>query len=562
VQINAYDTITGSSGLSSTGAAGGSSSGAIAVVAGRSVVGDGGGGTFYWVAGMTSPAPDDSMIVQCGSSDGRWFRLHSGPLDIRWFGASTASADNQAAIQAAIDYAFSVGGTVYIPAGVYVLQHGLTLNQNVSVTGDGTGTIGGGTGSILWYQPTDPAPAPPVITWIAMKDGNLNAVLSNFCIRSSGANTQYAILVRGAYYGTIRNLVIDGVNGGFASNGGAGIAIQCGASHSGILNSAFISISSCRIAVSGDGIQITSTDLSITGIVVRDCGIENCGGWAINAVGNPPEQTSQVMIEGNDLEGTNGITGSFIASRIAGNYFESSSVPFIDLSTIHHPDHTLACRGLVIENNYVSLGDIPYGMLLGCANTTWGLVCQGNYVGGATAAAIWLGVQAVGARISNNYVASGNIVDGIVGGAYSTSPPAYDSYGLDTRVYRFVRTHVASGLKNEAIQLDGNYAQAVQLLENPGYVLGLVAQYSQGMPGTFDLTVQASTSGQLRWHNVLNTGAVAASYCRLGSSIGPAAPGQFGAGEGLRVLLTTSSGFHGSGNLCVDVIVGYGTAGA
>jgi hypothetical protein len=467
------------------------------------------------------------------------------------------------AIQNAINYAHTAGGgTVYIPAGTYTVSAGLTLNEYVNILGDGVA-------SILLYQPTA-SPAAPAITWTPSASGvNLDAVLSNIHIHAAGstaANTQYGILVLGGYYGTIREVVIDGLDS-FANTGGAAIAIQCSSS----INSAFINIISCRLQVSGDGIQVTAQpDREIAGINIRGCGIQGNGGWGINAIGaqtgsTPGYYMSQVNIEGNDLEGNTkgGITGSFIASRIVGNYYESSTVPFIDLSNIHNANNTLRNEGLVIENNWLSLGNLSSGMVLGSYYTSAGIACVGNVITGVTGAAIYTG-GTVGARIENNWVPSGTIVDGGVGGSFSYSiPPAFNSYGLDVRVYRFVQTDLPETTANPmTVGLDSAYAQTSVNMENAGYVLGVSAHYSGGTitSGTYDVQVYRGSTLQI------DTGSISSNPAVVGSWIGPSDPrgypDQFPAGTDLSVKVSTLGLSPSKGNLLVEVVVGFGTAGA
>lgn len=59
--------------------------------------------------------------------DGDWLRTSTGVVDVKWFGAKgDAAADDTAAVQAAIDYLGSRGGTVVFPNGVYRVA-GLTV---------------------------------------------------------------------------------------------------------------------------------------------------------------------------------------------------------------------------------------------------------------------------------------------------------------------------------------------------------------------------------------------------------------------------------------------------
>ena len=72
------------------------------------------GGIFVWDENSTETENHGTIIVPNvprPKGNGRWNWQFTGPVDIRWFGASTISEDNTVAIQAAIDS----GHPVYIP---------------------------------------------------------------------------------------------------------------------------------------------------------------------------------------------------------------------------------------------------------------------------------------------------------------------------------------------------------------------------------------------------------------------------------------------------------------
>ena len=103
---------------------------------------DGGGGLFYW-DNTSMEADNGGTIVRptaiAVGSPGRWTRIFTGALNVRWFGATGAgAADDQPAIQAAINYvAGRGGGTVYIPPGVYRVNSAIQINgSGVRLVGD------------------------------------------------------------------------------------------------------------------------------------------------------------------------------------------------------------------------------------------------------------------------------------------------------------------------------------------------------------------------------------------------------------------------------------------
>jgi parallel beta-helix repeat protein len=118
---------------------------AVLVVAKGCVTkGDGGGGLFYWDTSSTT-GDDGGTIIVPSNPAGRWVRIYSGPLDIRWFGATAnnASLDNSTAINNAISAATSTGGAgaVFVPGGTFTTQQEISLvssaAQPLSLSGVG-----------------------------------------------------------------------------------------------------------------------------------------------------------------------------------------------------------------------------------------------------------------------------------------------------------------------------------------------------------------------------------------------------------------------------------------
>lgn len=64
-------------------------------------------------------------------------RLRSAYVDVRTHGASTASADNTAAIQAALNAAAITSGRVYVPYGIWTILAKLIVPKGVTLFGDG-----------------------------------------------------------------------------------------------------------------------------------------------------------------------------------------------------------------------------------------------------------------------------------------------------------------------------------------------------------------------------------------------------------------------------------------
>lgn len=103
-----------------------------AILLGRSAPGDGGGGVFLAVPGASGEDNGTTFVPTAANNSGAWRRIYSGPLDIRWFGASLTSSDNSPAIQGAINSAqdrarFPRGASIYVPTGDWVIQSQLTI---------------------------------------------------------------------------------------------------------------------------------------------------------------------------------------------------------------------------------------------------------------------------------------------------------------------------------------------------------------------------------------------------------------------------------------------------
>jgi hypothetical protein len=102
---------------------------------------DGGGGVFRWDALSTLLDDGGLTIIPNGTpTQGRWRRATSGPVNIRWFGASpnATSSQNSASIQKAIDSLPGSGGTVLFPAGAYRVADAVrVVRNNVYLIGEG-----------------------------------------------------------------------------------------------------------------------------------------------------------------------------------------------------------------------------------------------------------------------------------------------------------------------------------------------------------------------------------------------------------------------------------------
>ncbi len=148
-----FDAIDDGTTVSLKATVGPTSGSQIAVAGGYARFGDGGGGIFYWDPAATTG--DDGTVIAVGSA-GAWRRIFSGPIDVRWFGATPALTDAAPRIQKAIDLAGDISsntlpGEVYIPRGEYTIMTPLRVPRlgfyrSLSIRGDGvaaTSLVGG-----------------------------------------------------------------------------------------------------------------------------------------------------------------------------------------------------------------------------------------------------------------------------------------------------------------------------------------------------------------------------------------------------------------------------------
>jgi hypothetical protein len=114
-------------------------------VTGKSSSGDGGEGSFYYNA-VSSATDNDGTVI--AAAVGRWIRLYSGPVNVKWFGAKgDGISDDSAALQAALDLGAPTGTpdtttgglAVIAPRGVYKANTGLTIQSLTTIIGEGIG---------------------------------------------------------------------------------------------------------------------------------------------------------------------------------------------------------------------------------------------------------------------------------------------------------------------------------------------------------------------------------------------------------------------------------------
>lgn len=250
--------------------------GAGCLVKGYYAAGDGGGGLFYWDAN-SSAAANGGTIIAPDAGAGRWKRLYSGPVNLRWFGAKgDGVTDDVDSIQAAFA-ALETGGRLEIPAGAYLFSETLVLNRSASLVGFGSVSR-------------------------QLEDGaNVNSA-----VRFIYSGDETALLIERIETGTLNGLFFDGIEFKPSVSGEGGDGIVMDPSGSAIIG---VKFSNCKIRSFG-GAQIKSVSPGD----VWDVTFENC------SIVNAPTSTTHAAdfidsgAGGHMLE----FVGCYIQSRAAG----------------------------------------------------------------------------------------------------------------------------------------------------------------------------------------------------------------------------------------------------
>lgn len=118
---------------------------AVIAVAGHTVPGDGGGGSFRFDPLSWALDNNGTVVAPVPPRRGRWLRIYAKDLSVRWFGArGDGKTFDTAAAQAAVD-ALRPGDTLHFPPGVYRIatDQGVKLKNDVRLD-LGTATLAGG----------------------------------------------------------------------------------------------------------------------------------------------------------------------------------------------------------------------------------------------------------------------------------------------------------------------------------------------------------------------------------------------------------------------------------
>ena len=91
-------------------------------VLGYWAAGDNGGGDFWFDAVSTAADNGGTIIQVTGVPTGRWKRVNTSAINVRWFGAKgDNSTDDSLIFQDVVTYCVTNGLAVYVPAGEFVM---------------------------------------------------------------------------------------------------------------------------------------------------------------------------------------------------------------------------------------------------------------------------------------------------------------------------------------------------------------------------------------------------------------------------------------------------------
>jgi len=105
-------------------------------VLGHARPGDGGAGLFSWRPGSRAQIDNGIVVGDPNRDRGRWHRMETDPINVRWYGAVGDGTDVTDALQRALNAA-AQGGTVRLPSGVYSVKQPLQMHQGTTLVGDG-----------------------------------------------------------------------------------------------------------------------------------------------------------------------------------------------------------------------------------------------------------------------------------------------------------------------------------------------------------------------------------------------------------------------------------------
>lgn len=221
----------------------------IVEVAGYLAAGDGGGGVFQY-SSASAATDNGGTIIAPNTGTGRWLRVYSDWLNVKWFGATGDGTTNDtSALQASLDAIPAVGGKIIIPAGTYLITGaGLTVSKPTTIQGAGWGRHGENGATVLKYTGIGEC-----IEFTAISQGG--AELSDIQINGdTNINPGVAgVYINGPSGTLIRKVFVRGIAG---TVGNRGVGIRVYTSADATSQSYFTSIVDSYINACGKGILL------------------------------------------------------------------------------------------------------------------------------------------------------------------------------------------------------------------------------------------------------------------------------------------------------------------
>jgi hypothetical protein len=103
--------------------------------------GDGGGGDFYWDAASVEADNTGTIFEVAGVATGRWKRLYSGAVNVKWFGATGDGITDDT--QSILNSVNSGDYNIFLPTGNYVISSTITPPRRVKISGESSYGSGG-----------------------------------------------------------------------------------------------------------------------------------------------------------------------------------------------------------------------------------------------------------------------------------------------------------------------------------------------------------------------------------------------------------------------------------
>lgn len=325
----------------------------MVIVQGYTTPGDGGGGTYTYVATDTTSADNGGSIL-VASDGGRLHLLVQPSVSAVQFGADpTGVSDSSPAVQAAINALAATGGTITFPSGTFRFNSSLNWTNStnnsipgITFSGAGSGIPGRSSGGTVFKSYIANGPLFNVQgTWTGNGGtGNTFAVgggINNVTIDGSNATgTSQAISSLGWWEFAISNITIQNFPGDgitfYASSGYGGIFGSDGdytASAFGVIERGWIyncAGTGINCSTSGGTFSNTNTGLRFKQLEVQYCGT----GALITGTGTSLEDVTfsgTGFIPGSSSTRGSGISlivGTLSQGRPAGVWFQDVAFDF------------------------------------------------------------------------------------------------------------------------------------------------------------------------------------------------------------------------------------------